>query len=165
MEFLLTYGWAIVVVLVAISALAYFGVLDPGKFMPPRCDLPTGLSCLDHRVSFYQQFGSDKNRLELKVKNNLGSTIEISKIEVTSLNLAGFSTKTFSLVPVQPMENGAQDPKFYVDDISSGNNPPATRVVALPLGSKYQLEFTIELKNTLSGLTHTFKGTAYGKIS
>jgi uncharacterized protein (UPF0333 family) len=29
MEFLMTYGWAIIVVLVAISALAYFGVLSP----------------------------------------------------------------------------------------------------------------------------------------
>ena len=29
MEFLMTYGWAILVVLVAIGALAYFGVLSP----------------------------------------------------------------------------------------------------------------------------------------
>lgn len=29
MEFLMTYGWAILVVLVAIGALAYFGVIDP----------------------------------------------------------------------------------------------------------------------------------------
>ena len=33
MEFLMTYGWAILVVLVAIAALAYFGVLDPNKFV------------------------------------------------------------------------------------------------------------------------------------
>ena len=31
MEFLMTYGWAILVVLVAICALAYFGVLSPDK--------------------------------------------------------------------------------------------------------------------------------------
>ena len=29
MEFLMTYGWAILVVLAAIAALAYFGVLNP----------------------------------------------------------------------------------------------------------------------------------------
>jgi uncharacterized protein (UPF0333 family) len=32
MEFLMTYGWAILVVLAAIGALAYFGVLSPDKF-------------------------------------------------------------------------------------------------------------------------------------
>ncbi|MBI1979078.1 MAG: hypothetical protein HYS62_03415, partial [Candidatus Aenigmarchaeota archaeon] len=31
MEFLMTYGWAILVVLAAIAALAYFGVLSPEK--------------------------------------------------------------------------------------------------------------------------------------
>ena len=34
MEFLMTYGWAILVVLAAIAALAYFGVLSPARFLP-----------------------------------------------------------------------------------------------------------------------------------
>jgi len=34
MEFLMTYGWAILVVLLCIGALAYFGVLDPRKYIP-----------------------------------------------------------------------------------------------------------------------------------
>src|SRR3989338_327185 len=51
MEFLMTYGWAILVVLVAIGALAYFGVLSPDKFLPSQCTLPSGLACLDHRAT------------------------------------------------------------------------------------------------------------------
>ncbi len=31
MEFLMTYGWAILIVLIAIGALTYFGVFDPDK--------------------------------------------------------------------------------------------------------------------------------------
>lgn len=34
MEFLMTYGWAILVVLVAVGSLAYFGVLSPDHFVP-----------------------------------------------------------------------------------------------------------------------------------
>ncbi|MCX6706727.1 MAG: hypothetical protein NT001_01140 [Candidatus Woesearchaeota archaeon] len=37
MEFLMTYGWAILVVLVVIGALAYFGVLSPKKLLPDKC--------------------------------------------------------------------------------------------------------------------------------
>ncbi len=37
LEFLMTYGWAILVVLAAIGALAYFGVLSPTNFVPERC--------------------------------------------------------------------------------------------------------------------------------
>ena len=39
MEFFMTYGWAILVVLVAVGALAYFGVLDPKN----RYDICTNL--------------------------------------------------------------------------------------------------------------------------
>jgi hypothetical protein len=47
MEFLMTYGWAILVVLAAIGALAYFGVLSPDRFLPEKCTLPSGVACLD----------------------------------------------------------------------------------------------------------------------
>lgn len=52
MEFLMTYGWTILVVLAAIAALAYFGVLNPAKFFPESCTLPstTGMACLDFNV-------------------------------------------------------------------------------------------------------------------
>ena len=50
MEFLMTYGWAILVVLVAIGALAYFGVLSPERFLPAKCTLPAGVACVDFNV-------------------------------------------------------------------------------------------------------------------
>ncbi|MAH51939.1 hypothetical protein CMI37_39340 [Candidatus Pacearchaeota archaeon] len=34
LEFIMTYGWAFLVVFVAIGALAYFGVLSPDRFLP-----------------------------------------------------------------------------------------------------------------------------------
>ena len=51
MEFLMTYGWAILVVLVAIGALAYFGVLSPDKFLPAKCTLPAGIACTDFKIT------------------------------------------------------------------------------------------------------------------
>ena len=51
MEFLMTYGWAILVVLAAIAALAYFGVLSPDRFLPDKCQLPSGIACLDSRLT------------------------------------------------------------------------------------------------------------------
>ena len=51
MEFLMTYGWAILVVLVAIAALAYFGVLNPGRYLPDSCIITPGMSCDDFKVT------------------------------------------------------------------------------------------------------------------
>ena len=68
MEFLMTYGWAILVVLVAIGALAYFGVLSPDRFLPERCSGPSGLDCLD-------KASINSTHVVIVVKNNLGFTI------------------------------------------------------------------------------------------
>lgn len=53
MESLLLYGLAILVVLLAIGALTYFGVLDLGRALPDRCTLTSSgaLDCLEWSVS------------------------------------------------------------------------------------------------------------------
>ena len=45
LEFMMTYGWAILVVLAAIGALSYFGILDPSRFTPNTCAASSGFSC------------------------------------------------------------------------------------------------------------------------
>ena len=68
LEFLMTYGWAIMVVLAAIGALSYFGVLSPDKLFPDSCSFPSGVSCLDFDYSVI----SDIPTLSFAIKNNLG---------------------------------------------------------------------------------------------
>jgi hypothetical protein len=45
LEFMMTYGWAILVVLAAIGALSYFGVLNPSRFTPDTCLASVPFSC------------------------------------------------------------------------------------------------------------------------
>ena len=70
MEFLMTYGWAILVVLVAIAALAYFGVLTPTKFLPERCTMPSGIACLDHKAS------ASTGQIQMIFQNGMGVDIQ-----------------------------------------------------------------------------------------
>jgi hypothetical protein len=51
MEFLMTYGWAILVVLAAIGALAYFGMLSPDRFLPDKCVANPPLACSQYTVT------------------------------------------------------------------------------------------------------------------
>jgi hypothetical protein len=67
MEFLMTYGWAIMVVLIVIGALAYFGVLSPTNLLPEKCFLPLGMSCEDHQVT--------TNSVQLNIRNSMGDRI------------------------------------------------------------------------------------------
>jgi len=67
MEFLMTYGWAILVVLIAIGALAYFGVLNPGRFLPSSCTVVPGIGCDDFKVN--------TSHIQLLLRNGIGSDL------------------------------------------------------------------------------------------
>ena len=89
MEFLMTYGWAIIVVLVVIAALAYFGVLSPAKLLPGKCQFQIGILCKD--------FTASGDELEIggvtvegvypiffDLVNRMGEPIYVTKINVSS---------------------------------------------------------------------------------
>jgi hypothetical protein len=47
-EFLMTYGWAVLMTLVAMGALAYFGIFSPRTFMPDNCDVGVPFGCFEY---------------------------------------------------------------------------------------------------------------------
>ena len=71
----MTYGWAILVVLAAIAALAYFGVLNPDRFLPEKCTLPSGLACLD--------FKGNTTQVTLVIQNSLGTDAANVSVRLT----------------------------------------------------------------------------------
>ncbi len=81
LEFIMTYGWAILVVLVAIGALAYFGVLSPDKFLPNKCTLQSGIACIDHKATATQ--------LQIVVKNSLGYDVTIDAVKAQQCTALG----------------------------------------------------------------------------
>jgi hypothetical protein len=75
LEFLATYGWAFLVIMIMIAALAYFGVLDPSRFLPKQCAFtaPFG-SCQDSRIG--------DGILQLVVVNGANKDMIISAVSV-----------------------------------------------------------------------------------
>ena len=111
MEFLMTYGWAILVVLAAIAALAYFGVLSPEKFLPQKCILQPGIACVSHKV--------EPSKITLVISNGLGRTIIVNNIAIGSCTSA-FTDELMSgvdhtFVIGGSCSNGAVKDKFKGD--------------------------------------------------
>jgi|SRR3989338_5197890 len=78
LEFLTTYAWAFLVILVMVGALAYFGILSPSKLLPDRCNFGSELGCDDYKLSI------SPNDLNIKLKNNVGEPIAVSAFAITS---------------------------------------------------------------------------------
>ena len=71
-EFMLTYGWIILVFVVAILALLYFGFLSPDTFNKEHCEVIPGLDCVEFRAG--------PEELVMVLENNLGQDVFIKNI-------------------------------------------------------------------------------------
>ena len=131
MEFLMTYGWAILVVLAAIGALAYFGVLSPDKFLPEKCTLPSGIACIDYRLA-------SSSSLEVVIQNAQGNDM----YDVT----AGIETATENCSSAMTDLLDGQKSVFVIDcadDIQKG---------------KFKTPLTVRYTRADSAMNHTKVG-------
>ena len=129
MEFLMTYGWAILVVLAAIAALAYFGVLSPEKFLGEKCILETGMACVSHKV--------EPTQTTLVLAQNKGRTITIDSVTVGGCS-ASFTTTmlsgTSSNFVVTGCDNGITKESFK-GDITIGYTEKDTNLTKTIFGN------------------------------
>ena len=85
LEFIITYGWAFLVVLVSISALAYFGVLGLDRFVPDKCTFPSGIACLDEKAT--------ASAIAISVQNSVGYDINIDALKAQQCTAIGSQGK------------------------------------------------------------------------
>lgn len=141
LEFIMTYGWAILVVLVAIGALAYFGVLSPDKFLPSKCTLQAGIACLDHKAT--------PTTLEIVLQNSLGFDITVDNVKVGKCTPSG---------PKGALANGAQ---LKLTPGGSG----ALSCTGIQTGvSKFNEEINVTYTITETGIQHNSRGQITTRI-
>lgn len=79
MEYIVTYGWALLGLVILIGALTYFGVFNPEDTLPDKCYLNKDLECLDHQIIS----DSSGEYVKLIVKNLKRNDVYISNITCT----------------------------------------------------------------------------------
>jgi hypothetical protein len=142
MEFLMTYGWAILVVLAAIGALAYFGILSPGNLLPQKCEFQAGMDCTEHPDA-----SAAAGTITFPLVNSMGYRMTIDSAQSTSCT--GAATL-----------NGAALPA----DLTNGQ--PGTIMLttcALTEGERYNEVVTIMYTSNATGMVHSATGTVAGK--
>ena len=138
LEFLTGYGWMILALLAAIAALAYFGVVSPGRFLSDKCFLEAGITCLD--------FSMGTKSVTLALKNNVGEAITIDKVTV--------ARKDSSCSNTEP--KAVQNNEKLVLTLTGCDNGI--------IGDKFDGEINITYTKE-SGLVHTTNGRMIATIS
>jgi uncharacterized protein (UPF0333 family) len=152
MEFLMTYGWAIIVVLAAIAALAYFGVLSPANLLPERTTFAAPIQSLDNAVIL----GAD-NTVTIALSNNLGARLTVDAVTATGDCTVGTAQiavgdGAYAVVAGQSVLNGES---FRLE---------LTCTEDLQSGDRFSADFTITYTNTASTLQRPHTGSVQGRI-
>ena len=138
LEFLTTYGWAFLVILIMIGTLAYFGILNPSKILPNRCNFGAEFQCLDYQIS------STTSTFKLRLKNNVGEPIAVSSIVLGTESTAAY-TCTTPPAPLASWKSGG------VEDIEWS----ACSGGGLTGGEKGKILVTIRYNTVVSGSGYT----------
>lgn len=136
MEFLMTYGWALLVVLIAIAALAFFGLLNPSRFLPEKCEIAPGLTCMD--------FTANSENLTILLNNGLGTRLQDLTINATNCNTVGGNISS----PANISEGQTVKFEFGCEDVSTYS------------GTRFKSDLEIDYTTVIEGnsLTHSKTG-------
>jgi len=143
MEFLMTYGWAILAAVIVIAVLASFGVFSPSTYVPNKCVLNAPLGC--------NAGTADTAGVSLEVRNGAGESITLQNLVVE-----GCTDTTID----------------YTDSTGSGTFTPGTDTYNMPdqelttfdlgctltPGDKFQGDITVTYRKIGSSLDLTSTG-------
>ncbi|MBI2664241.1 LamG domain-containing protein [Candidatus Woesearchaeota archaeon] len=145
MEFLLNYGWAIMVVVIVISASAYFGFLSPSNFAPERCAVTLPFNC-DGGTA-----GEDVAGIALE--NVGGRDLTVKSVTFTSEALLGECTANVNI----QIKNG-EEQTIYADDPvgcshvgGKGKNKYAVKITYFYAGSGIDQQMVGEMVAKFGG--------------
>ena len=147
LEYLMTYGWALVVIIIVIAALFAFGIFNP----------PTGGTCrgLD-KLLYKDHTAASGGPVTISMQNGTGSTIDV--IALTGIEYGGDFT---DVDPEVITVNGVT-----VNSVGSAS----TFVVTSPTGvapsssGNYSGTIQIAYTNTTTDINHIETATCTGNI-
>jgi hypothetical protein len=142
LEYLVTYGWAILAIVIIAGVLWYFGVFTPGRFAPT--EQTTGFSTvvvLSHKVT------ASNGQLTLVLANQAGEQVNVTAVQ------AGTGAASS---PALAISSGGQGTVSAV----------ATGLAAGAVGDPYSTNVTVTYTLTRTGLTGKISaGTVSGRMS
>jgi hypothetical protein len=150
MEYLMTYGWAILIVIIVAAALYALGVFNPGMYTGARA---TGFANIGAPATGQWKLGATTpDNFELNLKNNLASRLNFTAVTVS----IGATTCT----------NGDFDGSAYAEVGIGGSFKVEADCPGFTAGNSYSATVSLTYNNLDSGLTgFTETGTVTGTVS
>jgi len=153
-EYLTTYGWAILALVAVLGIILYSGVLSPTYLLSDECSISSNIPC-----KFAIESTADKSTLKLSLTNGFQYRIKVTDVSVSARDgsLKGFSKKVGTEI-----ESGANI--LISEDL--GQALPANSVVRLNVNLTYAscAPELVASGKTCSDSNHTVVGKITGRV-
>jgi len=154
MEFLMTYGWAMLILLVMIGALAYFGVLNPSKYTSDRCIVTTGFECKDYQL----KASGTQLLVNFNLGNQQGESIKVTGVSAKSGSYDLSAPCTPAATTGAPLTVPTDSNLTFSCALATGSNPGAGQVAK----AQFVVNYTAVNGGTF---THIITGDMYATVS
>ena len=147
----MTYGWAILIILIAVGALFYLGVFSPST--PSTCTATAPITCTD--VKAVDSGGTTDDEVSLVIGAATSSSARVTSMTVNSVNNVTGTTTTGCVLPANTI----------ISTTTPGTITLICKTGTLDLEKGDKFSGTATTSYTLSGstITHTntiqFSGT------
>ena len=144
LDFLMTYGWAIALVVIIAAVLFSLGVFDVGNFVGNKAAGFSGVAVKGWNLASDGTF-------TMKVSNQVGQKISINSITVTNAGTA----KNVSGLPVT-LSSGADSATLSSAAAAFGNSTT---------GTSYTAQVVIAYTDLNANFNYSTSGTVTGKVA
>jgi len=138
MEFLMTYGWAILAAIIVIAVLVW--ILNPGAVTPESCSLNPPLTCSDQEIS-------EARGITIEIENGAGEDITVTAVNIG----ADVSNPDCSALGATNITDGAKD-QFTATGCG------------ITEGSNYRADIQVTYTKGTGTLVHTASGKISGPV-
>jgi len=145
LDFLMTYGWALLIIVLVIGVLFALGIFNVSSFTGNRA---AGFAQVGITAWKVQPAGA----FTVQFTNRVGSTINITGVNYTFDNMASPSNATFTIAN---LANGKTSATQTLVGTVSGYNS----------GDPYSVKLDIYYTDTKTGFTYADSGTLTGKAT
>ncbi|MBN1175474.1 hypothetical protein JXA48_02415 [Candidatus Woesearchaeota archaeon] len=149
LEYLVTYGWALAVIVVAVGVLSYFGFLNPNRYIPDSCEFGEQLKCVDQYID--ANADGSNGQIVMRFRNNFEDSINITNAYATTKPITFKDDNSGQgYVVIERGEVG----RVYFDTTES----------IFP-GTKERFGIVIEFKRTGGNVKHNITGEVFTEVS
>lgn len=148
LEFLTTYAWAFLSILIVLGALYYFGIFDLSKYLPEKCVFTSQLECL--------AFVIEENQIKIKLVNNLGETIDVGSTDITD------NSEPLLTCTTKPTTSGWLPGTEW--DLLFAGCTGGGLIAKERLEAKVSITYSAPATNPPNPPEHTINGKLYGRV-